>query len=154
MLIMKDGKELIEEFMSAFSERDFSQMQSVYSEDVQYYDPLFGLSSGSEVMRMWKVRYGACEWFSLDYSHSKDLGEGYYTCAYEVKWKSASYRNVITQKIVAHIKVEGNRISEHSDAFSVHDWCTQCFGFSGRLLGWNRFYQNAVKNKISRMMQG
>lgn len=154
MLVMKDGKDLIEEFMAAFSERDFMQMQQIYSDDIQYYDPLFGLSSGSEVLRMWKVRYGACESFSMHYSRCRDLGDGYFTSAYEVSWKSATYKKNVTQKIIAHMKVENGVITEHSDAFSVHDWCAQCFGFFGKLLGWNRFYQNAVKNKISRMMLG
>jgi ketosteroid isomerase-like protein len=52
----------------------------------------------------------------------------------------------VVNKIRANMKFADGKIIEHSDAFSLHKWSAQALGFSGWLLGWNRFFQNKIKN--------
>jgi len=43
------------------------------------------------------------------------------------------------------MRIQNFLISEHSDAFSMHQFLKCTNGFIGELLGWNRFYQNKKK---------
>jgi hypothetical protein len=52
----------------------------------------------------------------------------------------------VVNKIRANMKFADGKIIEHSDAFSLHRWAAQALGFSGWLLGWNKFFQNKIKN--------
>ncbi len=146
--------QVIRDFMTAFGDRDFETMARLYTNDIQYFDPLFGYLKNEEVIHMWKLRYGTEAEFGFEVGEITDFGDGYYTAAYVVSWHFGKRNKPVVQKMKAHIRVIDGRIPEHSDAFSVHDWCTQCFGLSGKLLGWNRFYQQAVKNKIRRQLIG
>jgi hypothetical protein len=48
------------------------------------------------------------------------------------------------------MKFADGKIIEHSDAFSLHRWSAQALVFSGWLLGWNRFFQQKIKNTAKR----
>ena len=48
--------------------------------------------------------------------------------------------------VKAYMKIENGKIIEHSDGFSMHKWASQALGFSGKLFGWNRFFQRKIKN--------
>ena len=144
-----NDKNLIIRFMEAFALRDFSAMNEMYSQDVQFFDPLFGYISEGAVVDMWQFRFALCELFELTFDNCNDEGDGYFTCVYRVKWKRGKSDNqIIDMKMKAYFRVRENRIIEHSDGFSVHEWCSKHFGWTGKLLGWNRFYQQSIKNKI------
>lgn len=144
-----NDKNLIIRFMEAFAVRDFSTMKELYSQDVQFFDPLFEYVSDGAAVDMWQFRFALCEVFELTFDNYNDEGEGYHTCYYRVKWNWGKADNqVIDMKMKAYFRVRNNQITEHSDGFSVHEWCSQRFGWSGKLFGWNRIYQQSVKNKI------
>ena len=49
------------------------------------------------------------------------------------------------------MKFADGKIIEHSDA-SLHRWSNaQALGFSGWLLGWNRFFQQKIKNSARKV---
>jgi len=46
-----------------------------------------------------------------------------------------------------HIRIENEKITEYSEAFSLHKMAQIQSPFWGWLLGWNRYYQNRMKIK-------
>lgn len=146
---MMNDKELIIRFMEAFTVRNFSAMKELYSRDVQFFDPLFGYLSDEAVVEMWQFRYAACSDFKLTFDRYNDEGDGYHTCLYcvQYKWGNKAHQSV-KQYVKAYFRISDNKIIEHSDGYSLHQWCSQRFGWTGNLLGWNRFYQQSIKNKI------
>ena len=141
---MDFNHQLITDFFEAFKNKDFEKMNKCYFEEVQYFDPMFHFLNGKYVMLMWKHRYQHAENFSLNWHSIEHLGSGYYTVKYEISYEYVNKKS-IHLSVKSHIRIQNFLISEHSDAFSMHQFLKCANGFIGELLGWNRFYQNKKK---------
>ena len=146
------GENLITGFYSAFQRLDADSMNSFYHNDIVFFDPVFDLLKGNEVKQMWKMLCSNAKDFSLSFSDISDKGEGYYTCNWTASYTfSATGRSVIN-RVKAYMKIENGKIIEHSDGFSLHQWASQALGFSGKLFGWNRFFQRKIKLKARKKL--
>lgn len=114
---------------------------------MQFFDPLYGYLNDGDVFLMWELLYGRCESFSLQTGMTVDRGDGYYEVPLVI---ICQYRKQIKMTMKAFLRIENNLISEYSHAFSVHEWCRQMYGLTGNLLGWNRLYQQRIKNNARR----
>ncbi len=139
-------EELINNFYSAFQKRDYKGMIACYSDDIVFFDPVFGLLRGDEVRAMWEMLCKNAKDFSLTYSNIKQLDEEYSTCEWIATYTFSKTGRKVVNKIKAHMRFENGIIVEHSDAFSLHKWSSQAMGFMGWLLGWNRFFQRKIQN--------
>ena len=119
-------------------------MNKCYFEEVQYFDPMFHFLNGKYVMLMLKHRYQHAKNFSLNWHSIEHLGSGYYTVKYEISYEFVNKKR-IHFSAKSHMRIQNFLISEHSDAFSMHQFLKCTDGFIGDLLGWNRFYQNKKK---------
>ena len=143
---MTNNEELVNKFYKAFKSKDYVTMNSCYSDDIVFFDPAFGLLRGDEVRAMWQMLCKNAKDFSLSYSNIINLDEEYSTCDWVAEYTFSKTGRRVINKIRANMKFEGGKIIEHSDAFSLHKWSAQALGFSGWLLGWNKFFQNKIKN--------
>jgi len=141
---------LIQTFFNSFAVRNFNEMSRLTTEDFLFFDPVFELLQSESVVMMWRVRYETSQEFKLTYSDIIDLGDGYYTVGYKINYLKNDSDRKINFVSKAHIKLEGNKIAEWSDAFSLHQLCIQEFGFMAWLFGWNRYYQSQYKKKAKR----
>jgi ketosteroid isomerase-like protein len=147
---MPTNEELINKFYTAFAQKDYIAMNSCYSDDIVFSDPVFGLLKGEETKKMWEMLCKNAKDFSLTYGNIIKLDEEYSTCDWVATYTfSKTGRNVVN-KIRANMKFANGKIIEHSDAFSLHRWSAQALGFSGWLLGWNIFFQNKIKNNAKK----
>lgn len=140
---MNKHKEIIERFFEEFKRRDFFQMKNFCTEDIYYFDPLYNLLRGEDLYMMWQLEYGQSNSFQLQKGEIKDEGDGYYVVDLQIEHDAPKK---IAQKIKAYLRIEDDKISEYSSAFSIHNLCKQRYGLIGNLLGWNRLYQNRIKN--------
>ena len=147
---MKSNKELVNDFYTAFQQLDYAGMNRCYSDDIVFFDPVFGLLKGREAGCMWEMLCKNAKDFSLTYGNIRELDEEYCTCDWVANYTfSRTGRKVINQ-IRANMRFAGGRIIEHSDAFSLHTWSTQALGLTGKLFGWNSFFQRKIKNQAKR----
>ncbi len=147
---MANNEELINKFYTAFKKLDYSTMNSCYSEDIIFFDPVFGLLKGDQVGLMWEMLCKNAKEFSLTYGNIIQLDEEYCTCDWVATYTFSKTGKKVINKVRANMKFAGAKIIEHSDAFSLHKWSAQALGFSGWLLGWNKFFQNKIKNTAKR----
>ncbi|MEX0636864.1 MAG: nuclear transport factor 2 family protein [Ferruginibacter sp.] len=147
---MTNPEQLISNFYTAFSKKDATEMNACYSNDVVFYDPAFELLQGNQVKAMWEMLCENAKDFSLSFQNIKDLGDGYYNCDWTAHYTFSKTGRKVVNNVKAHMKIEEGQIIEHSDAFSLHKWSSQAFGFSGWLLGWNSFFQRKIKNTAKR----
>jgi len=138
--------ELINKFYSSFQKLDHRGMNGCYSDDIVFFDPAFGLLKGDEVKAMWEMLCTNAKDFSLTYSNIQHLDEEYSTCDWVATYTFSKTGKKVVNKIEANMRFADGRIAEHSDAFSLHKWSSQALGFSGWLLGWNRFFQRKIQN--------
>jgi ketosteroid isomerase-like protein len=144
--------ELIHIFYASFQKLDYTGMISCYSDDIVFFDPVFGLLRGDEVRSMWEMLCKNARDFSLTYSNIKHLDEEYSTCEWVASYTFSKTGRKVVNKIKANMRFADGRIVEHSDAFSLHTWSKQAIGFMGWLLGWNRFFQKRIQNNARKSL--
>ena len=144
---MQSNEELISRFYSCFQQKDYKGMNSCYSDDIIFFDPVFTLLEGDQVKAMWEMLCKNAKDFSLEFSDIKTLDESYYSCNWVASYTFSKTGRRVVNRIKAYMKIADGKIIEHSDAFSVHRWSSQAFGWVGWLFGWNRFFQQKVKNE-------
>ncbi len=143
---MNPNEELVNKFYTAFQKLDFETMNSCYSEDIAFYDPAFGLLRGNEARSMWEMLCRNARDFSLTYGNIIHLDDEYSTCDWVASYTFSKTGRKVVNTIRANMKFADGKIIEHSDAFSLHKWSAQALGFTGWLLGWNRFFQRKIQN--------
>ncbi len=149
---MASNEELINKFYTAFSQKDHAVMNSCYSDDVVFFDPVFGLLKGNEPKKMWEMLCTRSTDLHLTYGNIIHLDDEYSTCDWVATYTFSKTGKKVVNKIRANMKFANGKIIEHSDAFSLHRWSAQALGFSGWLLGWNRFFQNKIKNSAKKSL--
>lgn len=155
---MTNRDQLINNFYSSFQKLDAAGMTACYSDDIVFFDPAFGLLRGDEAKCMWEMLCKNAKDFSLTYGNIQHLDEEYSTCDWVATYTFSKTGRKVVNKIKANMRFAGGKIVEHSDAFSLHKWCSQALGFMGWLLGWNRFFQKKIQNgarkNLMRFMEG
>lgn len=149
---MAGNEELINKFYTAFGKKDYATMNSCYSNDIVFFDPVFGLLNGDEVKKMWEMLCKRSTDLTISFGNIIHLDEEYSTCDWVATYTFAKTGKKVVNKIRANMKFYDGKIIEHSDAFSLHRWSAQALGFSGWLLGWNRFFQQKIKNNARKSL--
>ena len=148
---MKENNEqLIAKFYTAFQQLDYNAMNSCYSDDIVFFDPVFGLLEADAAKAMWEMLCSNAKDFSLSFGNIIHHDEEYSTCDWTAAYTFSKTGRRVVNKVRANMKFHEGKIIEHSDAFSIHQWSKQALGFSGWLLGWNKFFQQKIKNQAKR----
>lgn len=165
---MDSCKALIEKFYTAFQKLDYATMNSCYSDEVVFSDPVFGLLHDDEVRAMWEMLCKNAKDFSLEFSNIQSVDEEYYTCNWTATYTFSKTGRKVTNNVKAFMKIKDARpddpvgrgkIIEHSDGFRLSKWIAQAFGWKGLWLGWTGFMKRKVqagarKNLEMFMQQG
>jgi len=147
---MDTNEALINKFYAAFQQKDYRSMNSCYSNDIVFYDPVFELLKGDEARSMWEMLCKNAKDFSLTYGNITKLDDEYYTCDWTATYTFSKTGRRVINNIRANMRSVNGEIIEHSDAFSLHKWSSQALGLTGKLLGWNSFFQRKIKNQAKR----
>ncbi|MBW7890683.1 MAG: nuclear transport factor 2 family protein [Chitinophagaceae bacterium] len=133
---MKDHKEIIEAFYTSFQRLDYKGMNALYSDDILFSNPFFGLLKGDDVKVMWEMKCREDNQLSVQFGPIELLDEEYATCQWEASYiyRPTQRRVHITAK--AFMRLQNGMITEHSDAFKLSSWAARAYGFTGQLLGW------------------
>ena len=143
---MNKNEEIVARFYTAFQQLNWQTMNNCYAEDIVFFDPAFGLLKGEEVKNMWEMLCTNAKDFSLSFSNIISLDEEYIICDWVATYTFSKTGRPVVNRIRANMRIANGLIIEHSDAFSLHKWSSQALGFSGWLLGWNRFFQRRIQN--------
>ncbi|MCT8340444.1 nuclear transport factor 2 family protein [Flavobacteriaceae bacterium TK19130] len=144
--------ELAHQFYSSFTEKNAEGMISCYSDDIHFYDPVFGNLYGAEAKAMWGMltknmdANGTIDYELVEIHELKAI----------VKWK-ASYpfgpkRRIVVNNITAELYVEDGKIVKHIDTFNLWKWSRQAFGVPGILLGWTPFFKRKLRSTVRKRL--
>lgn len=142
---MPANDEVITRFYSAFQRLDYQAMNSCYSDDIVFSDPVFGLLRGEEAKYMWEMLCKNAKDFSLTFSNIKLLDEEYATCSWVASYTFSKTGNKVVNNIKAFMKLKDGKIVEHSDAFRLSTWIGQALGWKGKLFGWMGWMKRKVQ---------
>lgn len=147
---MNTNKELINNFYRSFQQLDHKGMNRGYSDDIVFFDPVFGLLRGDEVRCMWEMLCKHAKNFSLTYDNIIELDNEYCTVDWVATYTFSKTGKKVVNFVKANMRFTNGKIIEHSDAFSLHKWSKQALGLTGELFGWNTFFQRKIKNQARR----
>jgi len=152
---MNNNEELIQTFYNAFSRLDYTTMQNCYAADPIFNDPVFGILQGEEVKAMWEMLCKNAKDFTLQPEKIEVEGE-YGTCNWTAKYTFSKTGRRVVNKVKAHMRIENNKITEHTDEFDIYKWSRQALGLPGILLGWSGYLKNKIrhdaKGKLKKFM--
>jgi len=149
---MNDKKEIINRFYSAFQKLDHAAMNDCYSDDIAFNDPVFGLLQGDEVKAMWKMLCSSAKDFSLTYSDIQTDDDEYFTCQWKAVYTFPGTGRKVENRVKAFMRINDNKIVEHTDAFSLSAWMAQALGWKGTLFGWTSLMRKGVQKSARRKL--
>jgi ketosteroid isomerase-like protein len=135
-------KALIERFYQAFARRDAEEMASLYTDDVRFSDPAFGILNGEHARNMWRMLAGRAKDLELTFSVLSD-DRAHWEARYTFSQTGRKVHNVID----ATFEFRDGKIARHDDVFDFWRWSRQALGPVGLVLGWTPLLQNAVRKK-------
>jgi len=147
------NEEIIQRFYTAFQKLDYESMQDCYSRDIIFNDPVFGVLQGDEARAMWEMLCKQATKFSLTFSDIRLLDEEYATCNWTATYPFSKTGRPVVNNVKAHMRIQDNKITEHTDQFNLYKWCRQALGIPGVLLGWSSLLQNKIRKQARRSLQ-
>ena len=147
---MSGNKQIIEKFYSAFQQLDYKGMQSCYSDDIVFSDPVFLLLKGNEVRAMWEMLCKNARDFSLSFSDIELIDHEYATCSWTASYTFSRTGRKVVNHIKAFMRLKDGKIIEHSDGFRLSTWAAQALGWKGVLFGWTGFMKRGIQKNARR----
>jgi hypothetical protein len=147
---MQNDISLVSIFLDELTKFNISGLNLVCGAKLQYHDPLMGYLHSDQVLYLWKysIKNG------IKYSHFQKpevLGHGYYKAKGKLKYTLVNH-SVNEQPFNLHLRIENGKVTEYSEAFSLHKMAQIHSPFWGWLLGWNKYYQNNMKIKARKSL--
>lgn len=149
---MQSNVQIITRFYTAFQKLDHQTMNSCYSDDIVFNDPVFGLLRGDEAKSMWEMLCTNAKDFSLTFSDIQELDEEYATCNWVATYTFSKTGRRVVNTIKAFMRLKDGKIIEHSDAFKISKWAAQALGFKGTLLGWTGFMKRKIQQNARKSL--
>lgn len=144
-------KEVIENFYSAFQEKDAEGMVAQYHDDVVFSDPAFGTLKGEHAKNMWRMLLKNSKDMTLEYSgiHANE-NEG--TARWEANYTFSQTGRKVLNKINASFEFKDGKIIKHTDDFNLRTWAKQAMGFKGALLGGTAFFKKKLNQTTNTLL--
>ncbi|MBA3707027.1 MAG: nuclear transport factor 2 family protein [Bacteroidetes bacterium] len=141
---MTTNEQLIIDFYSGFKNKNYKLMQSCYSDNAIFNDPVFVNLNAKQVRAMWEMFCVNGKEMEIEFSSIKaDEAGG------SANWKATYIFSTTGKKVINEIKAnfvfENGKIVRHTDSFNFYGWAKQALGLTGFLLGWTAFLKNKVQ---------
>jgi ketosteroid isomerase-like protein len=140
---MNNNEKLIDQFYTAFQNKDYVTMQELYHSDASFSDPVFTSLNSAQVKAMWEMLITAGKDLTISFKDIKaDDKSG--TCHWDAWYTFSRTGRKVHNSIDASFEFKDGRILNHRDVFNFWRWARQALGPAGLVLGWT----SAVKNKV------
>ncbi len=146
------AEKIANQFYTAFAKGDAATMTSLYSDTIEFKDPVFGKLKGLEAKKMWQMLIERSKG-NLKISHK--LLESTESTA-KVRWTAvypfSKTGRIVTNQIKAAMVIENGEIIKHTDHFNLWKWSGQALGWKGLLLGWTPIFQSKIRTQSRAML--
>lgn len=150
---MTTNEKTIHTFYTAFQQLDYATMQSCYSDEAVFSDPVFGLLDIQETRAMWEMLCKNATGFSLVFGNIQELDAEYATCEWTAVYTFSQTGRRVVNKVKAHMRLADGLIIEHSDAFSIYRWTRQALGIPGLVLGWSAWMNKKIQKRARKNLE-
>ncbi|MEQ8807697.1 MAG: nuclear transport factor 2 family protein [Imperialibacter sp.] len=150
---MADNKEVIDSFYTAFANHDAEKMVSLYHDDIQFTDPVFGTLKGEHARNMWRmlIERGK-QSLSVKFSNVQ-ASDTNGTANWTADYLFSSTGNMVHNVISANFEFKDGKIIKHTDYFNFWKWSRQALGTTGLFLGWTPFLKKKVSEQAKKGLE-
>jgi ketosteroid isomerase-like protein len=149
---MNENEKLIHGFYTCFQQLDWKGMTALYSDDIVFSDPGFGVLQGAEAKAMWAMLCGRAKNWSLQFGEVQ-ADEEYGTCKWIANYTFGKTGRPVQNHIKAYMRFADGKIIEHTDEFNLYKWMRMALGIPGTLLGWTGFLQKKVRSGAMQQLE-
>ena len=148
---MHAHQRLIEQFYTAFQQRDYAAMIACYHPAVHFRDEVFDLQ-GKAAGAMWHMLCERGADLQIEYSNvsADDHGGG---AQWIARYTFSRSGRKVHNRIAARFEFRDGKIYRHTDAFDFWRWSRQALGPIGVLLGWSGFLRNKTAQTANQALQ-
>lgn len=146
-----DNSQLIENFYTAFQNKDWKGMQACYHSEIQFSDPVFPNLKGKKAKAMWHMLLAASTDLDITFSDvqaSHETGKAKWEARYSFSRTGRKVHNIIE----AEFQFKDTLIIHHNDTFDLWKWSKMALGTSGLLLGWSSFMKRKIRQMASKSL--
>jgi ketosteroid isomerase-like protein len=139
-----NNHQIIETFYTAFQNRDYKTMQSLYADDAIFNDPAFTNLSAAQVKAMWEMLITRGKDLQLIFNNveaNDTTGSANWIAHYTFSVTG----NKVVNNIQAQFVFENGKIKRHTDNFNFYRWSSQALGWKGKLFGGFSFFRKKVQ---------
>lgn len=143
---------IISKFYTAFQQKDYETMASLYHPEASFQDAAFHLHSGKEAGAMWKMLISSGKDLRIEF---RDVAEGDTsgTAHWEAWYTFSKTGRKVHNVIDAQFEFKDGLIYRHRDHFDFWRWSRQALGLTGWLLGWSNFLKTKVHATAMKSLQ-
>ena len=144
-------KEIIENFYTAFNNKNAEKMIELYHEDVIFEDPAFGKLQGDKAKKMWRMLCNNAKDLKVNFSQveaNHNNGKAQWEAWYTFSKTGRRVHNIID----AEFEFKDGKIIKHTDHFNLHRWASQALGWQGKLLGWTSFFKKKLQKQTNSLL--
>lgn len=149
--MIKEHLEIIEEFYTAFNQKEVDRMIACYHKNLTFEDPAFGVLDYEKTCAMWSMllsRNGA-----IDINFENVWSDGQYGGVnWEAKYLFSKTGRKVHNIIRAKFQFKDGLIIDHRDSFDFYRWSRMALGVPAILLGWTGFFHQKVQNECTSML--
>ncbi len=141
----------IEQFYTAFQNKDAEKMVACYHDDIVFEDPAFGILKGEKAKNMWRMLCANSKDLSIAFSKvevNEDTGKAHWEARYTFSQTGRKVHNVID----AEFEFNNGKIIKHNDNFNLHKWAKQALGLKGLLLGGTSFFKKKLNQQTNNLL--
>jgi len=129
---MNTNENLIRQFYTYFSKKDFKGMQGCYAQNASFSDSIFKDLSAKEVQSMWEMLIKSSKDMRIEFGNveaSDDQGSADWIAYYTF---SPTGKKVVN-RVKASFTIKNGQITNHIDDFDFYRWSRQALGLLGLL---------------------
>jgi ketosteroid isomerase-like protein len=141
----------IDQFYSAFKQRDGAAMAACYHADASFRDPVFELR-GDRIGAMWTMLCERGKDLRIEHSNVTG-GDGVGAADWQAWYTFSATGRPVHNVIHAQFRFRDGRFVEHIDRFDFWRWSRQAVGPAGLLLGWTPMVRRKVRAEANRALE-
>lgn len=151
---MHPHTQLIQNFYTAFQNRDAAGMAACYHADVVFSDPVFPHLEGKRAVAMWQMFCARADKSGLRIEFSNVQADDQSGRAHwDARYTFSQTGRPVLNRIDAAFTFREGKIIRHTDSFDLWKWASMALGLRGQLLGWTPFVQAAIRKTANRGLE-
>ncbi|MEM8712641.1 MAG: nuclear transport factor 2 family protein [Planctomycetota bacterium] len=149
---MHPNHTLLEQFYTAFQNRDADAMGACYANSARFSDPVFRDLSADEARAMWRMLIERGKDLRLTFD-SVVANDKHGSAHWEATYTFQATGQLVTNSIQASFEFRDGLIERHVDAFPLYKWSRMALGAKGTLLGWTPLVQGKIRSMADRQLR-